>query len=318
MKDKELFLGLDIGGTKCAVVLGDREGNVLRKERFDTTTVKETLENLFAIASRMEGYVAVGISCGGPLDSKRGIILSPPNLPGWDEIEIVRMAEDRLGVPAFLCNDANAGAIAEWRFGAGQGCRNMVFMTFGTGLGAGFILDGRLYAGTNDYAGEVGHVRLAKSGPVGYGKEGSFEGFCSGSGIAQLAKTAAKEALARGESPRYCNSPALLESVNAKTVAEAAREGDATAREVFRRCGEMLGRGCAMLVDFINPERIVIGSVFARCEDLLRGPMEEILEREALSGALEVCRIVPAALGERIGDVAALSVAVDGWSQRKI
>lgn len=314
---KDLFLGFDIGGTKCAVVLGDEEGNVLAKERFATLSVEETLGRLFQIAEGMEGYVAVGISCGGPLNSKEGVILSPPNLPGWDRIEIVRMTEERLGVPAFLCNDANAGAVAEWRFGAGRGCRNMIFMTFGTGLGAGLILDGRLYAGTNDYAGEAGHLRLEKDGPIGYGKRGSFEGFCSGSGIAQLGRAAAREALAGGGSPAFCPNVEALELVDAKRVAEAAYAGDATALEVFRTCGEYLGRGCSLLVDLFNPERIVIGSIFARCENLLREPMEKVLREETLPGALEVCRVVPAELGERIGDVAALSVAVDGWSRRQ-
>ena len=315
MNEKDLFLGFDIGGTKCAVVLGDGEGRVLQKERFDTVGVEETLEHLFSIAERMKGYRAVGISCGGPLDSSRGVILSPPNLPGWDNVEIVRMAEERLGVPTYLCNDANAGAVAEWRFGAGKGCRNVVFMTFGTGLGAGLILDGRLYAGTNDYAGEAGHVRLAPDGPVGYGKRGSFEGFCSGSGIAQMGVAAAREALRLGKQCAYCRDEAALLTVTARTVAETANAGDPTALEVFRHCGERLGHGCAMLVDLFNPERIVIGSIFARCEHLLRPPMERVLQEEALPGALAVCRILPAALGERIGDVAALSVAVDGWSR---
>ena len=132
--------------------------------------------------------MAIGITCGGPLDSKKGLIMSPPNLPKWDKIPITKIIEDNFNVPVFLQNDANACALAEWRFGAGKGTNNMIFLTFGTGLGAGLILDGRLYAGTNNLAGEIGHIRLAKDGPLGYDKKGSFEGFCSGAGIARLAK----------------------------------------------------------------------------------------------------------------------------------
>ena len=131
---------------------------------------------------------AAGISCGGPLDIEKGLILSPPNLPGWDKVPIVKYFQNRLGVKTSLLNDANACALAEWRYGAGKGCRNMIFLTFGTGIGAGLILNGRLYSGASGMAGEIGHIRMEKTGPLGYGKKGSLEGFCSGGGIAMLAK----------------------------------------------------------------------------------------------------------------------------------
>ena len=124
--------------------------------------------------------------------------MCPPNLPDWDNVPLVEMTEKRLGIKTILQNDANACAVAEWKFGAGRGTRNMVFLTFGTGMGAGLILDGRLYSGTNDMAGEVGHIRLAPKGPLGYGKKGSFEGFCSGGGIADLAKQTVLNKLSQG------------------------------------------------------------------------------------------------------------------------
>ena len=230
-----MFTGIDIGGTKCAVIVGDENG-IVEKIRFATTTVSETLENIMAAVEKLGANDAIGISCGGPLDSKRGVIMSPPNLPGWDNIEIVKMLKDKFNVPVGLANDANACAMAEWKFGAGRGCDNMVFMTFGTGLGAGLILDGKLYSGTNDMAGEVGHVRLADFGPVGYGKAGSFEGFCSGAGIAELGRTYAKEQLAMGKCTSYCKSYAELDTVNAKTVADAADAGDEIAIKVYETC----------------------------------------------------------------------------------
>ena len=163
-----MFTGIDIGGTKCAVIVGDENG-IVEKIKFPTTNVDDTLQNIINAVEKLGANDAIGISCGGPLDSKRGVIMSPPNLPGWDNIEIVKMLKDRFNVPVAIANDANACAMAEWKFGAGRGCDNMVFMTFGTGLGAGLILDGKLYSGTNDMAGEVGHVRLSDFGPVGYG-----------------------------------------------------------------------------------------------------------------------------------------------------
>ncbi|MGN1345380.1 MAG: ROK family protein [Eubacteriales bacterium] len=306
------YMGFDIGGTKCAVVIGDANGRILAKTKIATTAVDETLEKLWNVAERYrEEYtpVSVGVSCGGPLDPEQGVILSPPNLPGWDHVEIVRMIRERLGCPAVLCNDANACALAEWRYGAGRGTKNMVFLTFGTGLGAGIILDGRIYNGANGNAGEAGHIRLERFGPVGYGKRGSFEGFVSGGGIAQLAKTAAIERLQAGQTTGYCRSFAELDTVNAKTVAAAAAAGDETAREVYGLCGEMLGRGLAILVDLLNPEMIVIGSIFQRSENLLRERMEEVLRRECLPASYAAVRIVPAALADDLGDKAALALA---------
>ncbi len=305
------YLGFDIGGTKCAALLADGSGRVLCREEIPSGPPSSVLPALFRLAESFPRAACAGISCGGPLDEERGLILSPPNLPGWDAVPITRMVEEHFGIRAALMNDADAGALAEWRFGAGRGCESMAFLTFGTGLGAGLILNGRRYRGASGYAGELGHIRLASEGPAGYGKEGSFEGFASGGGIAQTARTAALAAIQRGESPLYAPTIADLAGVTAKHVAEAADAGDALAREVYARVGRWLGRGLSILVDLLNPELIAIGGVFPRAEHLLREAMEEELVRESLAGALAAVRVVPAALGERIGDLAALSVALE-------
>ncbi len=314
------YLGIDIGGTKCAVIRGDDCGNVTDKVRFPTTSPAETLSNIYAAADRLiregracgEDPLAIGVSCGSPLDSKHGVIREPPNLPGWVDVPIVDELTRRTGLPAYLCNDANACALAEWYFGAGRGTQNMIFLTFGTGMGAGLILDGRLYAGTCDGAGEVGHMRLADDGPVGYHKAGSFEGFCSGGGLAQLGKRYAREALEAGTSPAFCPTVDALDTVTAKTIADAAHAGDETALRVYRDCGTRLGQALSILVDVLNPERIVIGSIFARSGDLLIPAMRAVMEHECLSPSLTVCEVVPAELTESVGDLAALTVAVNG------
>jgi glucokinase len=303
------LIGIDIGGTKCAVVLGDENGTVLKKARFETTSCKETLERILTEVSGMaEEAVAIGISCGGPLDEKRGVIQAPPNLPDWDNIPIKELLEKRFGIPVALRNDANACALAEWMYGAGRGTQNMVFMTFGTGLGAGLILNGRLYGGTTGMAGEVGHWRLDAHGPSGYGKCGSFEGFCSGTGLWELGRGLAREYLQRGETPSFIPS----KDCNAFTVAEmaeAARKKDPCACEAFRICGDKLGQGLSLMADILDPEVIVIGSVYARCKDLLEAPALARMEKECLPQTLKTCKIKPAELGEKIGDVAALAVA---------
>lgn len=289
--DNRLYIGIDIGGTKCAVVLGDEHANILNKIKIDTTTYEETLPRLIEMVEELitPEVVAIGISCGGPLDSKSGVILSPPNLPGWDEVHITEILEKKFHVPAFIRNDADACAMAEWKFGAGKGYRNVIFLTFGTGIGAGLILDGRIYSGTNDMAGEIGHVRMYDEGHIGYGKEGAFEGYCSGAGIAQYGYGSSKE------------------------VAEKAAAGDEKALEIFAKVGRDMGKGLSILVDILNPEVIVLGSIYVRAQDLIEPFMNQVMEQECLSRSLSAVKVVPAQLGEAIGDVAALQVAMYGY-----
>lgn len=286
-----VYWGLDIGGTKCALVTGTADCEVLSRAAVPTRDFsgwRGVLDALIAQAPKGAPR-AIGVSCGGPLDSRGGRILSPPNLPGWDDVPITAWLEERVGAPAYLQNDANACALAEWRFGAGRGCENMVFLTFGTGFGAGLILNGRLYAGASDMAGEIGHVRAAPDGPVGYGKRGSFEGFCSGGGIAQLAN-----------------------GLSAREVVSLADAGDTQMRAVLEESAKRLGACLALLIDLINPERIVIGSIYARAERYFRETALRVIEREALPFAARACEILPAQLGDAIGDMAALSVGIEG------
>ncbi len=311
--------GIDIGGTKCAVTLGQEKEagiEILCKEKFPTEgTPQDVIEKLTGTLEKLLEQnpdiplSAVGISCGGPLDSKRGLILSPPNLPGWDHIDVVKPFEERFHVPARVENDANACALAEWMWGAGKGTKNMIFLTFGTGMGAGLILNGELYSGTNDMAGEVGHMRLAEDGPEGYGKRGSFEGFCSGGGIARMAVPRIWRWLEEGRHTEILQKGQNPETVTAQEIGIAAQRGDELAQILMEDTGKMLGRGVAILIDLLNPQKIVIGSIFLRQEQILREPMQRMIEQEALSYSRKVCEIVPAGLGEQLGDYAALSVA---------
>lgn len=310
-------LGIDVGGTKCALTVASvvqDDVEFLHKESFATSDFKTTLGEIIsrskALVGKFDGILAAGISCGGPLDSKKGVIMSPPNLPGWDNVHIVDILSKELDIPVGIQNDANACALAEWKFGAGKGTHNMVFMTFGTGLGAGLIIDGRLYAGTNDNAGEVGHIRLADYGPVGFGKSGSYEGFCSGGGIAQLAKASLAEKFQMGQSVSWCTKE-QINNVTAKMVAEAAADGDETALSIMRTSARKMGFGISLLIDILNPEMIVLGSIYARNEAMMKPYIDEVINREALGIAAKVCCVKPAALGEKVGDYAAVSVAVN-------
>ena len=317
-------IGVDIGGTKCAVALGEingEEAKFIDVSFFATIkdgSYKAALEKIDSEMSAMirranlkSGDISsIGISCGGPLDPKRGVIMSPPHLIGWDDVHITEYFESRHEIKAILENDANACALAEWKFGAGKGknLKNVVFLTFGTGFGGGLIIDGRLYSGTNGMAGEIGHIRADRHGPVGYGKAGSFDGFCSGDGIVQMARSKLLELFQTGQKASFCESPEHMGDLSAKKIAEAANGGDALAIEIYRTSGEYLGRALSMLVDLLNPEMIIIGSIYRRAENLLWPACEKILKEEALHHSLSVCEVVPAALGDDIGLYAALAL----------
>lgn len=304
--DCETIIGLDIGGTKTAVVEGTRQAEILQRVQFATRPergLQPVLADLLAALDEVRGcarrrgrkVTAISVSIGGPLDIERGIIYSPPNLPGWDAVPLKEPLAAHTGLPVYVEHDGNAGALAEWFFGAGQGARHLIFLTMGTGLGGGLILNGQLYRGASDMAGEVGHLRLREDGPVAYGKAGSWEAFCAGPALARLAQQLYRERLGGATTPE---------------VVALALAGDADAIEVVRQVGDDLGRGLALLVDMLNPERIIIGSMAVRLGELVLGPAREALRREALPRAVEACQVLPAVLGERIGDVASLCAAI--------
>ncbi len=308
------YIGLDIGGTKCAAVCGELgdEFSIEKKEVF--ATAGKTPDEILALFSdfierERDGVAGIGIACGGPLDSKRGIVKRPPSLPLWDDIHVVEYFEDKFGIPTFLRNDADACAVAEWKYGAGRGCENMIFLTFGTGFGAGLILGGQLYSGSSDGAGEIGHVRLLGRGPVGYNKAGSCEGFCSGSGIRRLALIELEKLRKKGKEPDFVARVGGEEQITAKTLAEGAFAGDEFCILIYKKSGEMFGRALSILIDLFNPEKIVVGGVFMRSKELIMPYAQRVLEKEALPHTLAACEIVPAALGESIGDVSALVIA---------
>lgn len=316
------FAAVAIGGTNTSVAIATHEGDSFTwvgRCQFPTTEepsavmhqITTSLDRLLNAAPQCE-LKGVGIICGGPLDESSGLVLSPPNLPRWDHFDVVTPFQVRYGVATRLMNDANAGALAEWVWGAAKGAHHVIFLTMGTGLGAGLILGDRLHTGANGMAGEVGHWRLASDGPEGYGKAGSFEGFCSGGGIAQWAKAEGKTALVAGLPTSFAPTESDLVHVTAARLAEAAEVGDSVAENLWHRIGAQLGVGIALLIDLINPDVIVIGGIYARQESRLAPFMNEVIDREALLGSRATCRIVPAELGERISDYSGLAVGLIG------
>ncbi|MGC1400376.1 ROK family protein, partial [Candidatus Binatus sp.] len=314
----KVWIGVDIGGTKTAIVVSRRLPEVSERLQFATLPAKGPERALDLIGKGIDTLLkkrglaksairGIGVSCGGPLDRISGTIQAPPNLATWIDIPIKAILERQFGVRCNVENDANAGAVAEHRYGAGRGVGNMIFLTMGTGLGAGIIVDGRLYHGTDDLAGEIGHVRLTRGGPIGYHKRGSVEGWASGGGMAQVAMRAVADARKRGRSTTL---RAHRGTLTARDVCAAAKHGDVVAMRIVRTTGERLGQVLAILVDVLNPQRIVIGGIAMRTGEMILGPAREVMMREALATSAASCEVVAAALGERIGDVAALCVAV--------
>lgn len=309
------LVGVDIGGTKTAVVICLEAPHVLWREEFPTAPehgpqhaidkiITLIHDGLSATASTAS---AIGVSCGGPLDRITGVIQRPPNLPTWDDVPVKALLESEFGVRCFVENDANAGAVSEHQFGAGRGCRHMVFLTLGTGLGAGLVLDGHIFRGANGMAGEIGHVRLTEEGPSGHGKYGSVEGWASGGGMALHGVETVRAAIAAGESTTLAEK---LDSLTARDIGLAMVEGDRVATRIVEETGRRLGDALAVIVDVLNPQRIVIGGLALRLGEHLLGPARARMQEEALPAAAGACSIVPAELGERIGDVAAICVAM--------
>ena len=307
-----LLLGLDIGGTKTAVVLGSVEGQIIQRIEIPTLIAESYQMAIDSIMKTADAFVAaqlppeaqlsaVSVAIGGPLNIEEGIIFSPPHLPKWAHAPLKRTLEEHFALPVFIEHDGNAGALAELHFGAGKGLQNLIFLTMGTGLGAGIILNGQIYRGSNDLAGEIGHIRLAEHGPEEYGKAGSWEGFCSASGLIKLAKIRQPDRWAEDADPRQ--------------IIQQALDGDQEARALITEVGQWLGKGIATLIDILNPELVVVGTLGILLGDLLLEPARTIVRQEALPSAAQQCNILPAALRTDLSSYASLMAGIIAYRQ---
>jgi glucokinase len=309
--------GIDIGGTKIALAVADLAGRIIEGARFPTRVEEgphRIIETALAEIERMLSrtgarLAAVGVGCGGPLDRGRGLILSPPNLPGWDEFPIVKLVEERLGVPTLLDNDANAAALGEHRHGAGAGYRHLVYITISTGIGGGVIVRGELVHGVYDGAGEVGHMTVLPGGPeCGCGGRGCLEALCSGTSIARRARAR----LAAGGVSSLSSLSA--ENVTAQAVAEAARSGDAVASEVWDETIEYLAVGVGNLFNVLAPEVVVIGGGVSGAGGQLFEPLRERVRGRVRMLPPEKINILQASLG---GDSALHGAVILGQAARE-
>jgi glucokinase len=315
LPDRErLLLGMDIGGTKTVVALGYASGEILAESRLedwasgswqtDLETLESQARDLLDHAGVPVGDLhALGLSAPGPLDPERGVVLEAPNLSGWSEVPITEQIGGALGVPCRLENDANAAALAEWRFGAGQGSSHMLYLTMSTGVGAGLILNGALYRGAHSSAGEFGHVSVVPGGrKCPCGLRGCLEAYTSGSGIAAQIR----EDVAAGQAEQIL---ALAggdpQKVSARLWTEALRAGDSYAQSLKEKFIDHLAQGLAALVIGLDPERIVLGTIIQRNPDLFLDDLRLRVSERIWPGLRDV-RIEAGALGDKLPAYAAL------------
>jgi glucokinase len=313
MNSQRLVVGLDLGGTKILSVLVDESLNVLAQDLRPT----EASDGPEAVIARMAASArsiaagrelsAVGISTPGPSDPSRGVVTTPPNLPGWRDVPLARLIQEQLGVPAWIENDANAAAIAEHRLGAGREAQHVILVTTGTGIGGGLILDGRLYEGASGAAGEIGHMQLEPQGPLcGCGRHGCLEALASGRALAERAKEIASR------EPR--GILALLSEdgteIDARLIEKAADLGDASAEAAIQAAGRYLGVGLCNLVNIFNPEVIVIGGSLRKLGVRYLGPAREAV-KQAFPQSYADVRIVEAELGDEAPAIGAALIALE-------
>jgi glucokinase len=304
--DRELVLGLDIGGTKLAAGVVDGNGTVhsfvVAPSRADEGP-EPTLERLFELGRKAVGesglewgaIQAVGIGCGGPLDAERGILIAPPHLPGWHNVHVSELAARAYQRPVTLENDATAAAAGEHRWGAGAGVSNMVYLTISTGVGGGVVIDGSLYRGSMGNGGELGHVTVDWHGRPcrGCGRLGCLEAYVSGTSIAERAQEAG------------------LSYATAEEVAAAARAGDAGAKALWDETVEALACGVTSIVNLFEPELVVIGGGVSRSGEQLIGPVRELVRASTMKPAGEKADIVASAFGDKVGVVGAAAIVYD-------
>ncbi len=303
-----IYIAVDVGGTQLRVATYSEEGVTPHQQaRIPTKSsqgkpIDRLMDLITSVWPVQEKVAAIGIAAPGPTNPKQGIVLSAPNIPGWVNMPLRQTLEDRFGVPTYIGNDANLAAWGEWRFGAGQGHHNLLYLTVSTGIGGGVICDDQLLLGENGLAGELGHVTILPDGPLcGCGHRGHLEALASGTGIAAYVL----EELSKGRA----SSLAITPSPSARDISRAAKQGDPLAIEAYARAGKYLGIAITNYLHVFNPSIVILGGGVSQSGPLIIKPMQEILQQSVMSpGYLTNLTITTAALGDDAGLLGALAL----------
>lgn len=308
----DLFLGTDTGGTGIKFVITDAAGNLVAEGEVptDPQSVPLSLERLAdAVATHRPHLKSVGMACAGIIDPVGGTLGRSPNLPGWQHTPLARLLQDAFdGLPVVLANDVNGALYGEFKHGAGRGCRDVVMIALGTGVGGGVVLDGKLHLGRHHGAGEIGHTVLDPEGPTcACGNRGCLEAYAGSVGLLARARTVAAELPDEAPFARL-----VADRGNGLTTLDLARlaeGGDAHAREVFARAGRRLGQAVGNLINILDPDRVIIGGGVARAGELILGPCREMVPRIVLGAEAALTPVVPAELGNLAASFGAATLA---------
>lgn len=302
---RQLILGLDIGGTKCAALVGNARGEILTRsewpslaERGPEKMMTDIIREGKRLLLHFPDIQGIGVSIGGPLDAERGIVHAPPHLPGWHAFPLKDRLNSVFGLPVHIEHDAAACALAEYLWGAGQGAECLAYLTCGTGFGVGFVFHGRVYHGARGFNCEIGHITVRPDGPVAFGKRGSTEAYCSGTALSLLAGWLFPK--------RWAAAPP-----SGQEITELAGQGDPDAREIIRLNAEATGDVCAFLADTLRLDRILLGSLGRYLDAAWLNIIRERFKSQVLPALAESCLITPAGLGARLQDCSALVPALE-------
>ncbi|MGE5585065.1 MAG: ROK family transcriptional regulator [Bacillota bacterium] len=324
--------GVDLGVSKIIAVVTDLQGSLVSRVKVDLDNrvdkegivdrmfdaVSEALSQAGAAgadagagagAGTGARVAGIGISVPGLTDAVNGVSVFAPNIPSWYNVPIVDLFKRRFGLPSWVENDARAMTLGEARFGAGRGCRNLIGVNVGRGVGAGLILNGELYRGQRGGAGEIGHTTIDPDGPVcPCGNNGCLEVLASGPAIA----AAAIRAVSTGVGTRIRDLVGgRIENITAEVVSEAANEGDVLARRLLAEAGRCLGIGIANAVNLFSPEMVVIGGGVSRSGELLFEEIRSTVRKRAFTTMVNLPEIVPSALGEDASGIGAAALVLE-------
>lgn len=300
---QEFLLGIDIGGMKCAAVIGSKSGDILARSEWSSLAEQGPEPMLGRIVAESRKLLlkypakAAGAAIGGPLNSREGIIYSPPNLPGWDAFPLKAILENELYLPVNVEHDASACAFAEHLWGAGHDAENMAYFTCGTGFGVGFVFGGKIHRAAGGGTCEAGHIGLWEDGPVAYGKKGSAEALASGSALTLLA--------AWRFPMRWAEAPP-----SGSELAQLARQGDPEAREILHLNADAVGEVAAMLTDAMGLDLVLIGSLARYLGEPWLAEVRESFAKRVLPAIGNQCRIAASGLAERLQDCSAVAAAL--------
>ncbi|GAB6138038.1 ROK family protein [Halanaerobaculum tunisiense] len=316
---KEYVVGIDLGGTKILTAVADLAGNIIAEVKVATeatkgkdtvvTKIKDTVYQVIDQAKiSIEQVIGIGLGSPGPLNIAEGIIHHTPNLE-LDNVNIIAELSD-LEPPVFLENDANAAALGEKYFGAGQEVADLIYVTISTGIGGGIIIDGEVYHGAYDGAGEIGHLTLDpfSDRQCGCGNHGCWEAVASGTALSRLGR----EALEAGQDTLLADLVEQSAEVNGAVIAQAAQAGDEIACNILNQVAEYLGIGFASLINIFNPQQIVVGGGVAESWDLLEDTIQATIKKRAMASLVDQAELVTSQLGSKVGVIGAIATALVG------